>query len=155
MQNRAVSVEAEIANTEETQVSNVIELRNAYQMTHQETDEYNSGTSVRNLEQVKIYAELKQSYTPKQLKCFREDLWKHYRIREERYALMFDDQEGNCACCFTNQAYLKRRLSVDHNHKTLEIRALLCDNCNPAIGFVKESIARCEQLIEYLKKFKK
>lgn len=153
--NRAVSVEAEIANTEEIQLSNVIELRNAYQMNSQATAEYNSGTSVRHLDQVKMYAELKQKYTLKQLKCFREDLWKNYRIREERYALMFDDQEGNCACCFTNQAYLTRRLSVDHNHKTLEVRALLCDNCNPAVGFVKESIARCEQLAEYLRKFKK
>lgn len=153
MQNWAKSVEAEIANTEENQESNVLDLRNAYQMTPEK--EYNSGTSVRHPERVKMYAELKQRYTLRQLKCFREDLWKHYRIREERYALMFDDQEGNCACCGANQATLTRRLSVDHDHKTLEIRALLCDNCNPAIGFVKESVARCLQIIEYLNKFKK
>jgi hypothetical protein len=104
---------------------------------------------------VKIYAELKLRYTPKQLKYFREDLYKHYRIRESDYAKLFDFQEGNCACCGTNQAELTRRLAVDHCHNSAEVRALLCDNCNPAIGFVKESIERCEQLIAYIRKFKK
>jgi hypothetical protein len=102
-----------------------------------------------------MYAELRRKYSERQLKYFREDLWKHYRIRESRYAEMFDAQEGNCACCGINQSLLKRRLSVDHNHLTKEIRGLLCDNCNPAVGYVKESVARCEQIIEYLKKFKK
>jgi len=104
---------------------------------------------------MKMYAELKLKYTKQQLKNFREDLWKHYRIREVKYEELFDKQDGNCACCGINQEYLTRRLSVDHCHTTSEIRGLLCDNCNPAVGFVKESIARCEQLIEYLKKFKK
>lgn len=153
MQNRAKSVKAETANTEENQQSNVVDLRNAYQVKPEK--EYNPGKSVRDLEQVKMYAELERKYNSKQLKNFREDLWKHYRIRESRYAMMFDNQEGNCACCYINQALLTRRLSVDHCHNTGEVRALLCDNCNPAIGFVKESIARCEQIIEYLKKFKK
>lgn len=104
---------------------------------------------------LKMYAELKLKYTPKQLKNFREDLYKHYRIREDRYADMFNQQTGNCACCGINQVYLTRRLAVDHDHASGEVRALLCSNCNPAIGYVKESIARCEQLIEYLRKFKK
>lgn len=153
MQNRAKSVDAETANTEEIQESNVLELRNAYQMNPEM--EYNSGKSVRDLSEIKMYAELKLRYTAQQLKYFREDLYKHYRIREDRYADMFDRQQGNCDCCGINQAYLTRRLSVDHSHSTGEVRALLCDNCNPAIGFVKESIARCEQIIEYLKKHKK
>jgi hypothetical protein len=110
---------------------------------------------VGNMQILKMYAELKLKYTKRQLKYFREDLYKHYGIREDRYAELFDKQEGNCACCGINQVYLTRRLAVDHCHTTGEIRALLCGNCNPAIGYVKESIARCEQLIEYLKKFKK
>ena len=153
MQNRAKSVDAEIANTEENQGSNVLDLRNAYQAKPEM--ECNPGKSVRDLSEIKMYAELKQMYTPQQLKYFREDLWKHYRIREHDYAAMFDKQSGNCDVCKTNQAELTRRLSVDHCHTSGEIRGLLCDNCNPAVGFVKESIERCEQLIAYLKKFKK
>lgn len=152
MKNWAKSVEAEIANTEENQQSNVVDLRNAYQMNPEK--EYNSGTSAQHPERVKMYAELAQKYNAKQLKNFREDLWKNYRIREVTYAEMFDKQEGDCACCGTNQAFITRRLSVDHSHLTGKVRALLCDNCNPAIGFVKESIARCHQLIEYLEKHK-
>jgi hypothetical protein len=110
---------------------------------------------IDNMKVLKMYAELKLRYTERQLKYFREDLYKHYRIREDDYARLFDKQEGNCACCGINQAYLTRRLSVDHCHSTGKVRALLCDNCNPAIGFVNESIARCEQIIEYLRKFKK
>ena len=40
---------------------------------------------------------------------------------------------------------------VDHNHSTGKIRALLCSNCNTAIGLLKEDIPRVERLIEYLK----
>lgn len=152
MQNWAKSVEAEIANTEENQQSNVVDLRNAYQVNP--ATEYNPGTSAQHPERVKMYAELTRKYSVKQLKYFREDLWKNYRIREKDYAKIFDDQQGDCACCTTNQVFLTRRLSVDHNHKTGKVRALLCDNCNPAVGFVKESPARCYQLAEYLEKHK-
>jgi hypothetical protein len=111
--------------------------------------------SDRQLPELITYAELKLRYTAKQLKYFREDLYKHYRIREADYARLFDAQAGNCACCGRNQVLFKRRLSVDHCHDSKAVRALLCDNCNPAVGFIKESIEMCEQLIKYIKKFKK
>ena len=104
---------------------------------------------------MKIYAELKLRYTTKQNKYFREDLYKHYRIRESDYETLFNQQEGNCGCCNRNQMEFKRRLSVDHCHATKKVRSLLCDNCNPAVGFVKESEEHCLQVLEYIRKFKK
>lgn len=46
------------------------------------------------------------------------------------YQVLHDSQEGRCAVCLKHQDELKLRLAVDHNHKTLEIRGLLCSTCN-------------------------
>jgi len=42
-------------------------------------------------------------------------------------------------------------LALDHNHKTKEIRGLLCVNCNRGLGNFKDSILLLGKAIEYLK----
>ncbi|MGH7240815.1 MAG: endonuclease VII domain-containing protein [Candidatus Saccharimonadales bacterium] len=66
-------------------------------------------------------------------------LRKQYGITLSQYNQMFEAQKGQCAICETHQSKLKHRLSVDHNHKTGTIRSLLCENCNHALGLVRES----------------
>lgn len=41
-------------------------------------------------------------------------------------------------------------LSIDHNHTTGKIRALLCNNCNAAIGFLKEDPLIARAVANYL-----
>lgn len=53
-----------------------------------------------------------------------------YGVTPEQYQELFDKQEGKCAVCKRHQSELKNRLVLDHDHKTLEIRALLCAYCN-------------------------
>lgn len=53
-----------------------------------------------------------------------------YDITPEQYNQMFDEQNGCCAICNRSYTLFKKRLCVDHNHKTGEIRGLLCDRCN-------------------------
>lgn len=55
---------------------------------------------------------------------------RHYGITPDQYQELFDRQEGKCNVCEKHQDELKHRLAVDHNHKTLEIRGLLCQTCN-------------------------
>jgi Recombination endonuclease VII len=75
---------------------------------------------------------------------FEWDLWKNYRIRLPEYLELYKAQEGNCACCGTHESMFKRKLHVDHDHETGQIRGLLCTRCNPAIrifaGFNRTSI---------------
>ena len=41
---------------------------------------------------------------------------------------MLEAQDGRCAICGNKPR--KRRLDVDHNHKTGKVRGLLCRRCN-------------------------
>lgn len=85
---------------------------------------------------------------------FENDLQKHYGISIEQYMDMHKAQKGRCACCGKHRSSFKRRLHVDHDHKTGRIRGLLCTQCNPGIGYFQHSVERLKQAIQYLGKFK-
>ena len=59
------------------------------------------------------------------------------------------DQDGVCAIC-QQECTRFGRLSVDHDHKTGEVRGLLCNNCNKGLGIFKDEIKRFERAIKYL-----
>jgi len=67
---------------------------------------------------------------------------------------MFKKQKGKCAICRNLQGKNKRRMDIDHDHKTGKIRELLCNSCNKAIGYFKENTTVLESAIIYLKKHK-
>lgn len=46
------------------------------------------------------------------------------------YDKLFTEQKGCCKLCARHQALFKQRLAVDHDHKTLKVRGLLCNVCN-------------------------
>lgn len=78
-------------------------------------------------------------------------LYRKYNMTIDDYNQMFDNQEGKCKICGTHKLELKRRLSVDHCHKTGKIRGLLCSNCNHGLGSFKDSVSFLENAINYLK----
>lgn len=43
---------------------------------------------------------------------------------------MWNNQMGRCAICGKHERRFKKRLAVDHNHKTGKVRSLLCFPCN-------------------------
>lgn len=75
-----------------------------------------------------------------------------YGITLEQYNAMFDIQKGCCAICNKHQTEFKRRLSVDHCHETGKVRQLLCDLCNRALGYFKDSPELLETAASYLRK---
>lgn len=60
-----------------------------------------------------------------------------YKITVPMYRLLLVFQLGRCWGCrrATGKA---RRLSVDHNHRTGEVRMLLCNTCNNIVGHFRD-----------------
>lgn len=57
-----------------------------------------------------------------------------YGLTWQEYEGLYDKQRGSCAICGILQDDLKQRLAVDHDHKTGEVRGLLCFRCNLMLG---------------------
>ncbi len=85
--------------------------------------------------------------TDKYLRSFYQ---RKYGISLAEYRRMEAEQGGVCYLCRSPCA-TGRRLAVDHDHKTGSVRALLCGNCNKAIGCFKEDAALMERAIAYLR----
>lgn len=75
---------------------------------------------------------------------------REYGLTHDEYLALLEAQGGACAICGDNGQ--QRALAVDHDHVTSAIRGLLCDRCNPMLGYARDSIAILEAAIEYLKK---
>lgn len=56
-----------------------------------------------------------------------------YGITTEEYDRILERQNGVCAIC-VQVCISGRRLAVDHNHETGEVRGLLCCKCNRGLG---------------------
>lgn len=79
-----------------------------------------------------------------------------YGISSEDYEAIVYAQNGRCAICgeIPESGKGKRGLHIDHDHKTGRFRALLCANCNQALGKVKENIDILWRMIIYLRRWK-
>lgn len=86
------------------------------------------------------------------------DLRNLYGTTPEHYAAMHEAQGGKCAICReepkarhgTNGATY--RLSLDHCHDTGRVRGLLCNDCNRAIGLLKDDPSLLREAINYLER---
>ena len=73
-----------------------------------------------------------------------------YGITLEDYNQMFADQNGCCDICGIHQSDTEHRFCVDHNHKTGEVRGLLCRTCNAGLGHFADSTENLAKAIIYL-----
>lgn len=84
----------------------------------------------------------------------------------QRYGITVGDvdrlreaQANACAICgisahdIQHRAFSTNPLVIDHNHKTHQVRGLLCPSCNLAIGHLKDDPAIALKLYEYLVRF--
>lgn len=60
-------------------------------------------------------------------------LLKKYGITEEQYEVLLQKQGNCCALCKKPVRSFKKRLAVEHDHFTKEIRGLVCVYCNRRI----------------------
>lgn len=75
---------------------------------------------------------------------------KQFGITPEQYSNLYVSQKTVCAICL--KPSFKKKLAVDHDHKTGKVRGLLCDLCNRGIGMLGESTLRLKLAIKYLDK---
>ncbi|MEU8138986.1 endonuclease VII domain-containing protein [Streptodolium elevatio] len=72
-------------------------------------------------------------------------LKRQYGITEQRYQEMVRQQVGRCAICLVAKAE-----HVDHDHETGKVRAVLCFNCNAALGHFKDRPDALRRAAAYL-----
>jgi len=78
-------------------------------------------------------------------------LLKIYGISSFIYWLMSNSQNHKCLC----GRDVKNRLCVDHDHRTNEVRELLCSQCNIILGLANDNPVILIALADYLIKYKK
>ena len=99
-----------------------------------------------------------ENYDP--IKKRDENLKRVYGIGIEEYNTLLEKQNNRCAICESTDP--KGRKSgrgggvdvfyVDHDHKTGNVRGLLCNICNRTMGYVGENSNVLEEMIKYLQK---
>ncbi len=73
-----------------------------------------------------------------------------YNLTPENWNQMMETQEGRCAICKVHQKNVKKTFCVDHDHKTGQVRSLLCGKCNSALGFFHDDIVIVKAAKQYL-----
>ncbi len=75
-----------------------------------------------------------------------------YGITAKEYKEIFEAQKGVCAICGKSQNPKHRwLLGVDHDHKTNQVRGLLCHKCNVILGLCNENPNILTNAISYLR----
>ena len=110
-----------------------------------------------------VYPECKRCHTKRATKdtrrrakedpfVYRVGNWQYQGIdmTKLKYLQLFEQQKSRCAICGRQQKLLSKALAVDHNHKTGQIRGLLCDYCNRMLGFLENVPYRLKKLNAYL-----
>ena len=122
--------------------------------------------TVRNGSHYGYHGKCKSCYVKKQqenydpIKKRDENLKRVYGIGIEEYNTLLEKQNNRCAICESTDP--KGRKSgrgggvdvfyVDHDHKTGNVRGLLCNICNRTMGYVGENSNVLEEMIKYLQK---
>ncbi len=77
-------------------------------------------------------------------------LYRRYGISIERYDELYQQQNGRCKICAIVSIDNYKRLAVDHDHITGEVRGLLCIKCNGGLGIFRDDISLLLKAVEYL-----
>jgi hypothetical protein len=80
-----------------------------------------------------------------------------YGMTREDYHKMSEAQDNKCYICnkINDFGPWKNKLVVDHNHKTDEVRKLLCDKCNKGLGQFNDDIELLLKAADYIKQHTK
>jgi hypothetical protein len=66
------------------------------------------------------------------------------------YDSLLASQGGRCAICLREPSE-RRRLDIDHDHKTMRVRGLLCAICNQRLDS-RVTAAWCRAAADYLER---
>lgn len=110
---------------------------------------------LRNIEKRREQVRLHKAKPKSKAKTRLQHVLKFYNLSEEELINKMDKQKGCCEICGDSlvKPDSKRFYTVDHNHITGEARGLLCNECNLAVGNLKEDINIVNSLKSYLEKY--
>lgn len=77
---------------------------------------------------------------------------RQYGLTVDAYEAMLAGQGGRCLICRRAFSDGKVISHIDHDHKTGNVRGILCHSCNCGLGHFREDIAVMVAAIKYLKK---
>jgi hypothetical protein len=120
-------------------------------MTNKAWQEKNTGRAKkryqRNRVQILARAKLWGKNNPDMVKD--KNLRHKYGITLADYRAIAKEQGNACAICGGGPS-CNKELSVDHCHETGNVRGLLCENCNYALGCLKDRPELFMKAIDYL-----
>ncbi len=73
---------------------------------------------------------------------------RYYGICKKIFEEMIEQQSGLCAICCAPMH--PKNTCIDHNHQNGQVRGLLCQLCNRAIGCLRDSVALTFHASKYL-----
>lgn len=88
--------------------------------------------------------------------CRKIKAGKYLNFSKKDYIDLFNNQKGTCLICDSKFLDMSdKRVCIDHNHQTNQIRGLLCRECNLLVGMYEKYKPKLENLVKYLKRCKK
>jgi hypothetical protein len=100
----------------------------------------------------RIDQKAKDWYNNNKDRYYANSLKRKYGISLEEYNSLREQQGHRCAICSEHEDQIGKKMFVDHNHATGEIRQLLCTRCNVGIGMFKDSAHLLNLAASYLTK---
>jgi|APSaa5957512535_1039671.scaffolds.fasta_scaffold03125_18 hypothetical protein len=79
-----------------------------------------------------------------------------FNITLKDYDKMLSNQNNKCGICQTSFNSIDKRtgnqraFAVDHDHKSNEIRGLLCSKCNIGLGLLGDTLEDLHKAVKYL-----
>ena len=72
-----------------------------------------------------------------------------YSITKAQWELILKMQDNKCKIC---RKEFDGKIDVDHDHKTMVVRGLLCPECNRALGLLNDDPERMEDAADYVRR---
>ncbi len=99
----------------------------------------------------KIRKQIYNSRPEVKQRLIERNLMKNYGLTIQEHQKLQESQNYQCKICKKHKKDCnKLGLVVDHNHKTGNVRSLLCNDCNLIIGHAKDSVDILKKCISYL-----
>lgn len=73
-----------------------------------------------------------------------------YGISLKDFDALLEFQGGGCAICAKPIDAMRRRMNVDHDHKTGKVRGILCSGCNTGLGHLGDNVEGLKRALYYL-----
>lgn len=73
-----------------------------------------------------------------------------YHIDPDAYETLLKSQNYRCAICESELELERNKSVIDHDHKTNEVRGILCRECNSGLGKFRDSNGLLAQAAKYL-----